>query len=389
MSKKRKLKNLRIFKVLSKISLFLLLSGIFSSFYLWEQGTTFVKKRHAFSSRGEKVDWLSIPEIVFCPKPCMKPSVAEKYGYALDDPSFLWKDRKETYLKFNKTIWQSYHELTYHANKDYELTFEYTSTFGEETYTSELKPASQKEIALYSHGMCTMITFSNVVKPNILWKMDVKYNSSTVNQDTLKGFKIFVSTLDTLHGLLIDEWPYEKLILDKIEHSFDVSKYVYITLNEAKVQYMTAKSHNNPNECIRNFLNSSSCAFKCFPIVFNYMDFPPCTTKDEVWCMLSEIYGPKKMQLYDCLKPKKATMYRVTDIVYNEPEPQNDTMQVKFVYQSNIRALHEQVYVMSWTSLIGNVGGSLGLFFGFSFLTVSFKCIDKIFKRLQRAVTRI
>ena len=360
--------------------MFLILVVIFSSFYLQQEATAFIKQRQTFSSRGETVDLLSIPGIVFCPDPGIKPSIAKKYGYELDDPSFLWKDRKETYLRFNLTIWQAYNELTYHANLDYELNFEFSKTFGEETYTSELKPTSQTEIALYSHGMCSLITFSNIVEPNILWKMDVTYKK---DKDTPKGFKVFVSTPDTLHGLLIDEWPYEKLILDEFKHSFDVGKYAYLTLNAAEVQYLTASSsYNSPDECIQNYLNSSPCPFKCFPVVFNYMDFPPCTTKEEVWCMLSEVYGSKKMQFYDCLKPNQATIYRVTDVTYNEPEPRKDTMTVKFVYQSNVRMLHEQVYVISWTSFIGNVGGSLGLFFGFSFLSACFHCINKSFGKL-------
>ena len=379
-SKKRKLKNLRILKIFLKLLMFLILMGIFTSFYLHQEARDFIKKRQTFSSRGETVEWLSIPGIVFCPDPGIKPSIADQYGYKLDDPSFLWKDRNETYAKFNLTIWQAYNQLTYHANLDYQLTFEFSQTFGEETYQSDLNPTSQKEIALYSHGMCSLITFSQMVEPNILWKMDVRYKR---NQDTPQGFKVFVSTPDTLHGLLIDEWAHEKLILDEFKYSFDVGKYVYLSLNAAEIGYLTASSsYDSPDECIQNYLNSSPCSFKCFPVIFNYMDFPPCSTKDEVWCMLSEVYGSKKMQFYDCLKPNQATIYRVTDVTYNEPEPRKDTMTVKFVYQSNVRMLHEQVYVISWTSFIGNVGGSLGLFFGFSFLSACFHCINKSFGKL-------
>ena len=298
----------------------------------------------------------------------------------MDDPSFLWKDTKEKYLQYNLTIWQAYNQLSFHADQDYELTFEYSTTFGEETYSSELKPTSQKEIATYSYGMCSLTTFSDIVKPNIQWKMNVKFKRTL---DT-KGFKIFVSSPDILHGLFIDEWPYDKLILDGFETSFDVGKYAFMNLLASEVQYLTASSsYNDPDECIQDFMNSTQCSFKCFPIVFNYLGFPPCTTKAEVGCMFSYLYGERKMQLYDCMKPKKSDIYRFSEKTYNEPQPQNDSMQVKFVFQSNIKTYYEQVYVVSFTSFIGNVGGSLGLFFGFSFFAVFFDCIDKIFRRFQ------
>ena len=39
----------------------------------------------------------------------------------------------------------------------------------------------------------------------------------------------------------------------------------------------------------------------------------------------------------------------------------------------------EEVFVLTLQDLIGSVGGSLGLFFGFSFSAVFFHCLNKIF----------
>ena len=162
--------NINVAKISLKTFLFLTLVGIFITFYLRQEATAFIKKRETFSNRGEKVEFLSIPGILFCPLPGFKPSIAKKFGIPGDDPSFLWKDVKENYLEYNLSIWQAYNELSFNVDQDYELTFAYSTTFGEETYTSELKPTSQKEIAIYSHGMCVLTTFSDIVKPNIQWK---------------------------------------------------------------------------------------------------------------------------------------------------------------------------------------------------------------------------
>ena len=47
-----------------------------------------------------------------------------------------------------------------------------------------------------------------------------------------------------------------------------------------------------------------------------------------------------------------------------------------------MKKIQEEVYVTSSTAFIGSIGGSLGLFFGFSFLACCSYLIDKLVLRL-------
>ena len=47
-----------------------------------------------------------------------------------------------------------------------------------------------------------------------------------------------------------------------------------------------------------------------------------------------------------------------------------------------MKKIQEEVYVISSTAFIGSIGGSLGLFFGFSFLACCSDLIDKLVLKL-------
>ena len=79
---------------------------------------------------------------------------------------------------------------------------------------------------------------------------------------------------------------------------------------------------------------------------------------------------------------KKATIYSLND--RNENPLHNDKNVLKtdiFIGMNSMKkVVKEEVFVLTLQDLIGSVGGSLGLFFGFSFSAVFFACINKIFQ---------
>ena len=58
-------------------------------------------------------------------------------------------------------------------------------------------------------------------------------------------------------------------------------------------------------------------------------------------------------------------------------------MVLKFDKMFLQKRIREEVEVISPTDLIGSVGGSLGMFFGFSFAAFIQDLIDKLIKRIQ------
>ena len=137
-------------------------------------------------------------------------------------------------------------------------------------------------------------------------------------------------------------------------------------LNEDEISY---------ESCILNIIKNDPKNFWCFPTLFNFIDFlrelPTCDNLEDIWHFLKTIWSSKKLDFIKCLKPKVANIYEPTVFITkkSENETKSRTMGFRFFGGSNLKKIEEEIYVISATSFIGSIGGSLGLFFGFSILS--------------------
>ena len=92
-------------------------------------------------------------------------------------------------------------------------------------------------------------------------------------------------------------------------------------------------------------------------------------------------------QIHTCLQPKQFKQYSVARITKDEfatDETEfvtgNDSMSIlmKFKYASNKINVYEETLMIDDTSLVGSLGGSLGLFVGFSFFGYAMPIVEAI-----------
>ena len=84
----------------------------------------------------------------------------------------------------------------------------------------------------------------------------------------------------------------------------------------------------------------------------------------------------------NCLKPKEALMFNPSS---SSPQYhrkiQNPTIEFSFNFWSNRMEIREEKLITEIHDFIGSLGGSLGMFFGFSIISWIALGIDKIFER--------
>ena len=101
-----------------------------------------------------------------------------------------------------------------------------------------------------------------------------------------------------------------------------------------------------------------------------------CNSGPKVWNTIVDEF-PK------CLKPCKMITYKDNQLELREPIllKTGQTLANFELVMNNIRKIEREVLVYDTNDVIGAIGGSLGLFLGFSFFDVISKCLDNLIMR--------
>ena len=134
---------------------------------------------------------------------------------------------------------------------------------------------------------------------------------------------------------------------------------------------MSDQMHTSPNE--RVSICKSTSLINC-----NKLEDEICNGGPKVWNSLYD-------KIQKCQNPCKMIMYKDSRLVLTKPmyvKERGQTL-VRFeLVMNSIRRIEKQVLVYDTTDVIGAIGGSLGLFLGFSFFDFISKCLDNLIMRL-------
>ena len=79
------------------------------------------------------------------------------------------------------------------------------------------------------------------------------------------------------------------------------------------------------------------------------------------------------------MKPENTMIYKTRPIPFESMIGQ-DKVQMEFTFASDEIIIQEETLMIDACSYIGSVGGSLGLFLGFSFFTFLSSIVDQVFE---------
>ena len=127
----------------------------------------------------------------------------------------------------------------------------------------------------------------------------------------------------------------------------------------------------------------------CAPIFLSFLKtWPPCQTLDETRCMF-DAWVHSYSQYKNCLKPQKTTIYKTNVVNLEDSFHPRDSVEIGLTFSSDEMEVKEETLMIGLSSFIGSIGGSLGLFLGFSFYTLFSDLIDKLFENFIKKRTTI
>ena len=347
----------KVLEWLAKITVYAILVILFFYFYLIDLMCDYVKGRTTITSRTESVEFLEPPTFTICLDPPLKSTVATSYNFSNDDDLFL-KDFPDTDFR------ERFSKVTYILNQDYEL--EIAIRWPDPKWFKVSKGIVEvdqfrfevNEVITWGQGMCLNIQpkfIMNEAPLNIVLRL--KPNSGLEEMDEINRIEMFLTSNDTWENLIMQVWPQFKptmlgLSLNTI-HTFTANPTEHIFSDHDDQSFEDCWIKNT-----KNF----DCLSKC-QIVSLSDKLPFCTTFEEVQCIINEIIKGNVWTI--CNFNPRALTFEGTLSKITKHQKDNWT-DFDIYLHSMKKEIKEEVDVITLPELIGSVGGSLGMFFGFS-----------------------
>ena len=362
--------------------LYLILMIIFVLFYMHDQLKDFFEARTTITSKIVQAHQIEFPTIIICMNPARKLSKAQKYGFKESDDLFY----KEVP---NSTLDQRQLELGYQLNKDYEIVLNQqllkegnnNMLIGNliPTMENSTETFSVKTINTHYDGICSKIQpeFMLTSLPFAV-TLNIKMNQTLDIQDVPKDYVVYLTSKNSWFGIIYQLWPQGPPAKVKIG-SKSGNTMLRATLSESK--YLKGREGDTLS-CLESAYDLDSCELNC-DYLNNMPNLPACQTIDQLMCIFQQF---SMDQILGCFSLKQSLNYNVHAL-----EPQSfyepNSSLVTITIDSMAKEVKEEVKIISMESFIGNLGGSLGMFFGFSlsgWMTILLaKFIDKIIPTKQ------
>ena len=341
--------------------LYLVLLGIFIHYYFLGIFQEYLKGSTTFSSRTQEAEYLNGPQITLCFEPAYKPSVMDSNGLK-DIPSFAY------FLNINDS-WNKYHELAYQLNTniffDLQLIMNASISKQYQKVFYEVIP-----IGTYRNGMCYHVKHS-IRMPSAFgkFKLELLFDSNLTDLDLPAKVKMWLSSEQGWFGLILDDWPLISPTIFEypIKHNEDLDWVIKLSSTEHVFQ----RGSIGFEKCFQDFIKQNvNCSKKCFPILYNFMDYlvEPCQSIEETRCMYDSMVLSHKGR-YQCLSLQNISTFEGEAYTGSRHQTNKTKLNFIFYFAKHSLEIREETLVVSTESFIGSIGGSLGLFLGFSFFS--------------------
>ena len=357
-------------KLIIECILYIILLICFIKLYLIDEILNFTKGSTTLSSQTEKVGFLEAPYITLCFQPSCKPSMLQKHGLpdCINNIRYLKSSLEGMNMKM-------YENISYTYENDFDINIvKFTNGARLTGLTEQIDFETQKVITFRS-GLCHLIKY-NVNLSTTNDKIRLHFNYKGHNSDTPESANILLSSPNGWHGIVVDDWPFFDPTILKIPIEKPQEQDWTIKVSQTDYHYMTGIE--DFEQCLlEKITRNSECATKCYPFMFNFLsNYPLCGSK-EFDCMYDLLVLRRKYR-YECLQAKKNIQYKAHIYPTMKLKANESSISFWLYFDKGTKDIKEEVLIVTTGSFIGSVGGSLGLFLGFSFFTYLSGIIDKV-----------
>ena len=330
-----------------------------------EQMSDYIKGRTTVTSRFEEVESLEPPTITVCMFPPFKTSMMNLHH--------LTHQSDVLFTNFsNQTLEDRFESFSYLLERDYMIELskdEWSMNMSVDlaTDTFDVKP-----IQTLNYGTCYKIQPKVIFYPKDAspLRLHFSFNSNLKTEDKPSKIIIYLTSNNTWQGITTSDWPQ----FTPLKIMLDIGDPYFIQLKPR--EYLFHKGVENSAECWKNHILKSNCEAKCK--FASFTDLPMCKSPQEFVC----IYTDREMgdPWNNCFRKKKAFTYHGELTKEAKYSSYNDTF-IEIYTLSFTKEVREEIDVISLSDLIGSLGGSLGMFFGFSISAYALYLIDKLIAR--------
>ena len=333
----------------------------------------FIKGRTTITSRMLETDKLEPPTLTLCFDPPFKTSVARKFGLVQH------YDYRIKALPNGTDYGQRFHQLSYILNQDYKVGMsDYDLNNGNRTFinegTNNVDGLTFEVISIQSltSGTCLNIQPQFEIKKPFTWTLYIK---STVEDslDQPNRLMVYLTSKNSWQGISSADWP--QFSPSKVEIDFKELGYTYMDSVKA-TEYQFKEGVDDSDQCWTDGINSGPCPTKCklFNYVGNSSKLPICKTLEEVKCVLDHAYN---FNYWAKCNQKKNVLTFNGDLIRQKRYQDDEWKQLIIGLWQMSKEVKEEILFITTQDMIGSVGGSLGMFFGFSLYTFVIFLIDK------------
>ena len=212
----------------------------------------------------------------------------------------------------------------------------------------------------------------------------ISTNEKNQGIDKLNGMNWYLAAKNTWQGTITGSWPYNN-IPQKLTENFKQNFLNYILIKVREDIWKYRNGISDFDSCFNQEKNMKEFVVLNCNSIFDKVDSQSqnvsniCKYAHEHLNVTSGI----EKSIQKCLAQSTFKHYptvgkdQFTATLYNASEWTNKALiELGIQFSSNIQIVHEEVLILDDIGLLGSLGGSLGLFIGFSFFGYLSKIID-------------